>query len=115
MKSSPPKDDGSTVCALFTPAEFWPQRREVHQFDEHLPDHSNQPSDTVGTSSEGRVSHMVNAVPSGARSFDAPAAQVPGRHLVIEDLDSAGQCESVMFTICIIQPPVTDGRGQFVR
>lgn len=55
---------------------------------------------------------MVNAVPAGVHRLNevsAPAA----RPLVIEDLDSLGQNEAVLFCICIVAVPTAEASGQF--
>ncbi|MEV6949422.1 hypothetical protein AB0N07_47470 [Streptomyces sp. NPDC051172] len=55
---------------------------------------------------------MVNAVPAGVHRLNegsAPAA----RPLVIEDLDSLGQTDAVLFCICIVAVPTAEAGGQF--
>ncbi|MER6428220.1 hypothetical protein ACFV2Z_39425 [Streptomyces sp. NPDC059688] len=55
---------------------------------------------------------MVNAVPSGVHRRTDDTAQ-SARSLVIEDLDSLGQNDAVLFSICIIAFPAAEASGQF--
>ncbi|GGK82690.1 hypothetical protein [Streptomyces flaveus] len=58
---------------------------------------------------------MVNAISAGTHRFDetAQASRAVVRPLLIEDLDSPGQSDAVMFSICIIAVPAAERSGQF--